>query len=583
MIHNTKLHQIKEALRKDDKNLFSASFRLTSSIINSIIRFFSNWNQNYDKVILIVIIALALFVRIGYVDYALPYIYHHDEPYTVSRTIQMLQDGDLNPHFFYYPTLTTYIFVPFFVLDYYRLLGQGELSSLNDIMIDRDTGWKWTISHPSFYAVGRLVIVLLALLSIYFVYEVGKRYFNKKTGLLAALILSFFPLHLEWSTKISPNMTVVVFVLLSLIFVSQYIEKKRLALIALAGISCGLSIASKYNSFFIILPAIFAILFYGKQKIRDLAAVTAAAPFGFFLGCPFALFDLSTFLSHSGAEVVHYSGSQSSEISQAGGGEFSAFFSDFKEWIRSLLRTGIGWAFSLLGALAYFIFDIRKFLIVFSFPIFYTLYMSRQLIYFDRNMLCVIPFVALSLAVVLNSIFKWILNLVLYLRKRKILRFQLNEILLFSAFLIVLLLIFGSIKQIRLSIYTMTEFKEPRTEAVEYIRDNYPEAKVAISKELMIHEKDLRKMKNFHIIATRTVALSDLHDENYDLVLSSDKYKYRSREQEKMHANKLRILENKFPAKSIIKTFGNKPVVLDNVIRMPKIHIYTVDENFLRK
>jgi 4-amino-4-deoxy-L-arabinose transferase-like glycosyltransferase len=583
MTRKTKLHQIQEALRKDDKNIFSASFRLISSVKSSIIRFFSNWDQNYDKVILIVIIALALFIRIGYVDYALPYIYHHDEPYTVSRTIQMLQDGDLNPHFFYYPTLTTYIFVPFFVLNYYRLLGQGELASLNDIMIDRDTGWKWTISHPSFYATGRLVIILLALLSIVFVYEVGKRYFNKRTGLMAALILSFFPLHLEWSTKISPNMTVVVFVLLSLIFVSQYIEKKRLKYIALAGIACGLSVASKYNSFFIILPALIAVLLYSQRRIRDLAVATAAAPFGFFLGCPFALFDLSTFLSHSGAEVVHYSGSQSAEIPQAGGGEFSAFFSDFKEWLHSLLRTGAGWFISLLGAFAYLILDIRKFLVVFSFPVIYTLYMSRQQIYFDRNMLCVVPFVALSLAVVMNTIFNGLLRFLQYLKKKKILRFQPSEILLLSVFMLIFLMIFGSINQVKASLSMMTEFKEPRTQAAEYIRDNFPEAKVAISKELKIHEKDLRKIKNAHIIATRTVSLSDLSDEGFDLVLSSDRYKYRSREQEKKHSNKLKRLQNKFPEKSIIKTFGSRPVVLDNVIRMPKIHIYKVDENFMRK
>ncbi len=65
--------------------------------------------------------------------------------------------------------------------------------------------------------------------------------------------------------------------------------------------------------------------------------------------------------------------------------------------------------------------------------------------------------------------------------------------------------------------------------------------------------------------------------------LSSNVYKYRSREQEKKHANKLRILQNKFPEQSIVKTFGSRPVVLDNVIRMPKINIYKVDEAFLEK
>jgi 4-amino-4-deoxy-L-arabinose transferase-like glycosyltransferase len=571
-------------LQKDDKNLFSASYRLISFITNSVFRFFSNWDRNYDKVILVVIIALALFIRIGYVDYALPYIYHHDEPYTVSRTIQMLQDGDLNPHFFYYPTLTTYIFVPFFVLNYYRLLAKGELSSLNDILIDRDTGWKWTISHPSFYATGRLVIILLSLLCIFLVYEVGKRYFNKRIGLLSALILSFFPLHLEWSSKISPNMTVVVFVLLSLIFLSLYIEKGRLTYIVLAGIACGLSVASKYNSFFIIIPVLIAIFLYSQRRVRDLAVISVATPLGFLIGCPYALLDLSTFLSHSGAEVIHYSGSQNTDLSQAStGGEFPAFYADFKVWSRSLLHTGMAWIFSLLGAFAYLILDIKKFLVVFSFPLVYVLYMSQQQIYYDRNMLCVIPFIALSLAIVLNSIFRCLLTFFQYLKRRKFLPFGINEIFLFSIFLLIFLLIFGSVGWVKSSSYTMTKFKEPRTQAVEFIRDNFPEAKVAISKELKIHDKDLEKIKNKAIIATRTAVLSDLYNENYDLILSSDVYKYRSREQEKKHANKLRILQNKFPEKSIVKTFGSRPVVLDNVIRMPKINIYKVDEAFLKK
>ncbi len=568
----------------DNKNIFSFVYHIISSVKKAFLNFFLNWDRYYIKIFLLLIIVTGILIRVLYIKSALPYIHNSDEMHNGTMIIQILQDGDFNPHYFNYPPLTTYLLLPFFVLNYFRLMSNGKLTSLQDILIGRDTGFPGTISHPSFYAVGRLAIILLAILSILLIYEVGKRYFNKKVGLISALILTFFSFHIRYSTVITPNMTVTFLVLLSLFLLSLYSEKGYLRYIIFAGLSAGLTVAAKYNSFLIIVPLILGILFYSNKKLRDIWIVSSSTAFGFFLGCPYAVLDFSTFLDHTGYDVWYYRVRGHIGFEGTSGIEQLKFYlGNFKDWINNIFHIKGSWNLSLIGTLLCFVLDIKNFFILFSFPILYIFYMSQQKVNFLRNMVCITPFIALSISIVLYHGYKILIVSLNRLRKNRLFHFKINSDLIFIGCLLILLIPLKPISVIKSAYKYNKTYKEPRTESVEFARDNFPNAKIGISMELRIHAYDLAKIQNKVLFNTEMVSLSYLYEENFDYIISSSSYFYYDKEKRGRYSDRIKILESKFPKKNIIKSFGVDHVKLDFLSWNPLINIYKVDKSFLNE
>jgi len=582
--------EIKNKITKlinDNKNIFSISYNQIPKLKRSIPGFFYNWEQNYYRIFLFIFIAIGFFIRFSYIRNGLPYLHYWDEPHITAKAIEMLQDGDFNPHFFNYPPLTAYLLLPFYILNYFQLMGNGRLAGLDEIIIGRDTGWVfhgntgwlWTISHPSFYAVGRLLMVLLSILSILLVYEVGKRYFNRKIGLIAAVILTFSDFG---GSSINLNIPVLFFVLLTLFLLSLYIEKKHIKYIILTGLSVGLAAAAKYNSFLIIVPAILGVLFFSNKRIRDLLIVIFSTGLGFFIGCPYALLDLNTFLDHAGFEVRHYKvfghdGAQGIP----GMTQLKFYLSYFRNWINNTFSYSKSWILSLAGVAVLPILDIKKVLIVFSFPILYVLYMSQQKVNFTRNMLCITPFIVLTIAIALYYGYRILVEILNIVGRRKH-PFKINKNIIFIVCLLLVLFIsFKPVKVINNAYDFITTYKESRTQAVEYIRDNFPDAKIGISEELRMHQLDLDKIPDEQLFNTEEASLIKLYEEGFDYIISSERYSYFGNVQREQNADKLKIIENKFPSSNIIKFFGSGHVGLDIYSAEPKVNIYEVNDVFL--
>src|ERR1041385_8451911 len=72
---------------------------------------------------LFAVTVLALCLRITALRYGLPFHYHWDEPTIMNRAVRM-GGGDLNPHFFYYPSLLMYLL----------LAAQGPLYAVGHVL-----------------------------------------------------------------------------------------------------------------------------------------------------------------------------------------------------------------------------------------------------------------------------------------------------------------------------------------------------------------------------------------------------------------------------------------------------------------
>jgi len=69
-------------------------------------------------------------------------------------------------------------------------------------------------------------------------------------------------------------------------------------------------------------------------------------------------------------------------------------------------------------------------------------------------------------------------------------------------------------------------YKESRTRAIDYIEKNLVNSKIAISKELRIHQHDLDKIKNYVSMDSPTLSEIDLYGQGFAYLLSSDNFSY---------------------------------------------------------
>src|SRR4029453_17868079 len=83
--------------------------------------------------ILTVILVLALVVRLLGINWGLPYVISGDEALLVNHAM-VFGTGDLNPHFFGYPSLYIYVLFVIYGLSYVIGWLTGVFTSTNDFV-----------------------------------------------------------------------------------------------------------------------------------------------------------------------------------------------------------------------------------------------------------------------------------------------------------------------------------------------------------------------------------------------------------------------------------------------------------------
>ncbi len=146
--------------------------------------------------------------------------------------------------------------------------------------------WKLGISPVAF---GTGLEILIGAATIFMTYRIGTRLFNKGVGTIAALILAFLPIFIEYSSRV---LTGIPSTLLALVAVDLFISRKY----AWAGVLAGLAFLTRFPqgivvASFVIIFAYAAVASYPKvQKAVMAAAMTLA---GFFATViPYFIFNL---------------------------------------------------------------------------------------------------------------------------------------------------------------------------------------------------------------------------------------------------------------------------------------------------
>ncbi len=273
-----------------------------------------------------------LFAIAVFMAFVLRYPYltdgHIDEVHTIGRALQIINTGDLNPHFFYHPTGTMYLCIPANILALAFMSrevggrpGVEGASPLDLIRTEvpnpmlnslyEGTGSKW---WDLFLYRVRLIIVMLIPLQIIILYYIGKRLDLLAPALAAAFFLAFSSANIRDSVYVSVNNTTGTFCLLTVALPAFYAcrkppEKLRFWFLRLAALSfiVGLAVACKYNAgTFLLIPMLFGVYtlpylstgkkFLPEKMLAGFAVILLGMLIGFTLLTPYWFGELSRFI-----------------------------------------------------------------------------------------------------------------------------------------------------------------------------------------------------------------------------------------------------------------------------------------------
>lgn len=150
---------------------------------------------------LLVILLIASFLRFWGIDYGLPYSYWVDEYHEVMRALE-LGAGGFNADRIGKGGLYLLLFIEYGMY-FVWLHVTGTVDSVAEFA-------RHFVTDPSmFYLLGRMTSAIFGVLTVLFVFLIGRDAYSRTAGLLAALFLAVYPLHVDLSHRIivDPMMT----------------------------------------------------------------------------------------------------------------------------------------------------------------------------------------------------------------------------------------------------------------------------------------------------------------------------------------------------------------------------------------
>lgn len=202
------------------------------------LRFMTPWRWGLAGILLV-----ALGLRLWSIKYGLPWVYNRDEEFHFVPVAVRMFGGSLNPHYFENPPALTYLLYVVFRL---RFHGSGFRQA-------------FAANPTAAYETARVVVALAGTLSVALVYWAGKRWFDRRVGLLAAALIAvgFLP---AYYGKLALNDAVTVApVAVALALMALGWERGRVWHWVGAAAAIGVATAVKYTAGAMLLPLAIAI------------------------------------------------------------------------------------------------------------------------------------------------------------------------------------------------------------------------------------------------------------------------------------------------------------------------------------
>lgn len=345
------------------------------------------------------ILSLAILVRLHGITFGLPAIYDPDEPIFVIKGLQLLRDLSLNPGWFGHPGTTT-------------IYSLGLIDSLiyafghfTGMFANPSAFARAIYADPSIIILpGRIFIAICGVLCVLLTFLIGKKVFDTRIGLIAALLLAVNPLHIQYSQIIRTDVHATVFMLLSLLCSINIVRHGRTRDYLLAALFVGLACATKWPAATIIACPLGAAILRSREHIEGtkqltmrIGMVLLGSLVALILASPYLVLDYQTVISN-----LHGEG-RPQHLGATGHG----FLSNIGWYLKEPLRTAIGIGGLILAAIGIVLACTRNRLalatIIPGAFIFFAMLATQALIW-ARWIVPLLPFVSLFMAVAIVHI-----------------------------------------------------------------------------------------------------------------------------------------------------------------------------------
>ena len=255
------------------------------------------------RIILLLIVLTGAFYRF----WGLSSVYRRVDDIPLARHIERIYGGHWEPNpVYYYPVFFNYLVAG----------GLRAASAALHLTGAHPEEGLYPFRFDQVLQAARLLSAFLGSLTILLVFAIGRRLYGIREALLAAFFFSVAVIPIIYSHQIVLDIPMTFFFALALFFCSGLLEKRRWTDYLLAGFTCGLATATKYNGVFIV-AALLLGHFLGvpparRRFIRAMAdpkiyAAGLSAIAGFCTAHPYAVLHFRRFIQASKVliRVVH--------------------------------------------------------------------------------------------------------------------------------------------------------------------------------------------------------------------------------------------------------------------------------------
>ncbi len=347
-----------------------------------------------------VILPVAAAARLWGICFCLPHPHCRPDEDAISAIAGSLRAGDLNPHVFNYPALFMLAVAAVLLMlpSVERLLHKVMPFHFRSLLDGVGTTTKN-------YMVARLLSAAAGIASVWVIFRIALRLFDRTAALAAAALLALAFLHVRDSHYGVTDVPMTFIVLIAFHYVVRLSESGARRDLAIAGLTAGLATSTKYNAALILLPALFAILgcLPGRKSIRTrLAEVfifVVLMVAAFVCAAPYSLLDFQHFIADVTSDAQHLSGGHGLDLGRG--------------WVyhaTTTLRYGVGAPMlgaGVAGMLLLIFRNPRRGVLVALFPVSYYVVLGSGYTVFTRHMVPVVPFLCLAAAYFVSEGARW--------------------------------------------------------------------------------------------------------------------------------------------------------------------------------
>jgi hypothetical protein len=217
----------------------------------------------YETLVLLSLILVAFFLRVWGITFGLPYLYHEDEKNMFAlRVVDFMAGGELLLKDFATEGVYKWALGTGYGLWYLAGHLLGTFPSFADFR-------EQALTDPSgIMVLGRLIAAWAGTVTCIVLYKAGRWTYGRWEGLLAAVLLAGVFLHVRDSHYAFDDIPLTFIVAVTFYCSARILQRGRRRDYLLAGLSAGLTAATKYSGWAVLILPVLAHLLRSKEQGR---------------------------------------------------------------------------------------------------------------------------------------------------------------------------------------------------------------------------------------------------------------------------------------------------------------------------